>query len=58
MMVAVAKVSRAEDSAHARRIADEVISVLSRLASPPGIPQPGLPRPGVTPAGVVQAELP
>jgi AcrR family transcriptional regulator len=31
MMVAVAKVSRADDSAHARRIADGVISVLSRL---------------------------
>src|SRR3984957_5290653 len=56
MMVAVAKVSRAEDSAHARRIADEVISVLSRLAfSPPGIPPPGLPRPGVAAAGVMQA---
>jgi AcrR family transcriptional regulator len=58
MMVAVAKVSRAEDSAHARRIADEVISVLSRLAfSPPGIPPPGLPRPGVAVAGVMQASV-
>jgi AcrR family transcriptional regulator len=35
MMVAVAKVSRAEDSAHARRIADGVISVLSRLVALP-----------------------
>ena len=35
MMVAVAKVSRAEDTAHAQRIADGVISVLSRLAALP-----------------------
>ena len=35
MMVAVAKVSRAEDSAHAQRIADGVISVLSRLVALP-----------------------
>jgi hypothetical protein len=33
MMVAVAKVSRAQDSAHAQRIADGVISVLSRLVA-------------------------
>jgi len=44
MMVAVAKVSRADDSAHARRIADGVISVLSRLATPqPGVSQHELP---------------
>ena len=35
MMVAVAKVSRADDSTHARAIADGVISVLSRLAAGP-----------------------
>lgn len=35
MMVAVAKVSRAEDTAHAQAIADGVISVLSRLAALP-----------------------
>jgi AcrR family transcriptional regulator len=35
MMVAVAKLSRAEDSAHAQRIADGVISVLSRLVALP-----------------------
>jgi AcrR family transcriptional regulator len=35
MMVAVSEVSRAQDTARARRIADGVISVLSRLVTPP-----------------------
>jgi AcrR family transcriptional regulator len=50
MMVAVAKVSRADDAAHARRIADGVISVLSRLVA---LPQSSLPPSGAPPAGVV-----
>jgi AcrR family transcriptional regulator len=45
MMVAVAKVSRAPDRDHAQRIADGVISVLSRLVAtaPYDVPQPGPP---------------
>jgi AcrR family transcriptional regulator len=48
MMVAVAKVSRAEDQAHAQRIADGVISVLSRLVAlaPYNLPQQDLSRDG------------
>jgi AcrR family transcriptional regulator len=60
MMVAVAKVSRAEDAAHARAIADGVISVLSRLvALPPySLPQHSLPTVEVQAAGVPAAGVP
>lgn len=54
MIVAVAEVSRAEDAERARSIADGVISVLSRLITPPAAagpaagaaPEPGEPEPG------------